>query len=219
MYVKFCNYFGNYAEGEKAVEWDKPTTEQSGVPNFRLFRSLAAILSIVCLVLLAVIVALAIKLQTQTICPEEVDGSVVSVCSRDQCGSLYTQRQVHACSCQECGEGWTEFQGFCFFLSRTRNTWLDSRADCQSKGGDLAVIDQDSIKTFLSQKAKDLYWIGLRRSDTHWTWVDHSAAGPGNWSTKPGQDCVYMDGNAKASRSWKTEDCSSVTYYICQKTR
>lgn len=224
MYIKFCNFLNNYAEGKKVVEFkDQPTTEPKDIPKFRLFRALAAILSIVCLILLAVIVALATKLQTQSVCPAQEDGEldVLSVCSRDQCLSLYPQRQVQACTCHRCGKGWIEFEGSCFFLSRERNTWSDSRTDCQNRGGDLAVVDQDSVKNFLSQAAKDLYWIGLRRSVSGvWAWVDQSAVGKGNWSDQPGQeDCVYMDGDEAVSRSWRTAKCSAVTYYICQKSR
>ncbi|XP_031441136.1 CD209 antigen-like protein A [Clupea harengus] len=134
--------------------------------------------------------------------------------------SVFPQKQrVPTSKCLTCGKGWIEFESFCFFLSRERHTWSESRVDCQNRGGDLAILDQDRVKNFLSQKSKDLYWIGLNRSPSGvWAWVDGSALGKSNWSKEPGQaDCVYMDG--EGDQSWRTSKCSYVSFYICQKNR
>ncbi|XP_062395408.1 CD209 antigen-like protein C isoform X2 [Sardina pilchardus] len=221
MYIKFCN-FGNYAEEKKSSKFgEQPELDLSDFSRFRLFRAVTAILCVICLILLVVIIALAMKLQMQSVCSEEkMDGS--PVCTLQQCQSIYPQRQkVHTSTCQKCGNGWVEFEGFCFLLSRDRLTWSESRGECQRRGAYLAVPDQDRVQNFLSQKSKDLHWIGLSRPRSgEWTWVDDSTLGKSHWSKRPGEeDCVYLNGEDVSTQNWATAKCSAVSYYICQKDR
>ena len=55
--------------------------------------------------------------------------------------------------------GWTCFQRNCFLLVTTGYKWSQARSNCQSLGGDLAVIDtaekQESIKTLLKDNGKN----------------------------------------------------------------
>uniref|UniRef100_A0AAY4AAF8 C-type lectin domain-containing protein n=1 Tax=Denticeps clupeoides TaxID=299321 RepID=A0AAY4AAF8_9TELE len=73
--------------------------------------------------------------------------------------------------CSRCGKDWLDYKGSCYLFSTLRHTWNDSRADCQRKDGDLAVID--SVDKFLTKGGYMMYWIGLKRSSgsAHWSWV------------------------------------------------
>lgn len=220
MYIKFCN-FGNYAEEKKNTEFkDRPGTELNDLTRFRLFRAVSAILSVICLILLVVIIALAMKLQTLSVCPDQLEDwentDLSSICTVERCMATYPQGQVHASKCTRCGRGWVEFESFCFLHSKDRRTWSDSRSECQKRGGDLAVLSQDRVQNFLSQASRELYWIGLSRSHSGvWAWVDNSTLGKRNWSEQPADgDCAYLNGV-----DWAAAKCSSVSYFICQKNR
>ncbi|XP_041963687.1 CD209 antigen-like protein A isoform X1 [Alosa sapidissima] len=210
---------------ETATLAKQPQKHITNFSRFRLFRAVTAILSVICLILLVVIIALAMKLQMQSICPDRLNEGenidVSSVCTLERCLSIYPQRQVHTSTCHKCGKDWVEFEGFCFLLSRERLTWSESRSECRRRGGYLAVPDQDRVQNFLSQVSKSLHWIGLSRSRSGaWLWVDNSTLGKSNWSEQPGEaDCVYLNGEAVPAQSWTTAKCSAVTYYICQKDR
>ena len=58
-----------------------------------------------------------------------------------------------------CPNGWTRFKRRCFLLVTTGYKWPQARTNCQSLGGDLAVMNtaekQEFIKTFLKDNGKN----------------------------------------------------------------
>nr|XP_029134637.1 C-type lectin domain family 4 member M-like [Labrus bergylta] len=87
--------------------------------------------------------------------------------------------------CSRCLPGWTEHASRCFFLSPIQRSWENTRRECFSENGDLAVVlneaDQAFLTTLTYQFVKqnpqvDFYsaWIGLQdmvREGRYW-WVN-----------------------------------------------
>lgn len=44
---------------------------------------------------------------------------------------------------RSCCEGWTKFGTSCYYVSKNQKTWEDSRGECQRKGADLVIINNE----------------------------------------------------------------------------
>ncbi|XP_028835806.1 CD209 antigen-like protein D isoform X2 [Denticeps clupeoides] len=178
-------------------------------------RLVIAFLSLLCLSLLVVVIALVVKLQNRPVCQHFEPNDV---CNQEKCQALYPERSG-AEKCSRCGKDWLDYKGSCYLFSTLRHTWNDSRADCQRKDGDLAVIDSVDVQKFLTKGGYMMYWIGLKRSSgsAHWSWVTGETLKGSYWAgpTTAG-DCAFLDGDLPLS-NWGTSKCSSATFYICQK--
>lgn len=51
--------------------------------------------------------------------------------------------------CRLCGDGWITFGRSCFFLSTFRLKWHQSKQNCTSRGGSLAVIASKEVQVNL----------------------------------------------------------------------
>ncbi|XP_034747474.1 CD209 antigen-like protein E isoform X2 [Etheostoma cragini] len=76
-----------------------------------------------------------------------------------------------------CPDGWTRSGCSCYFKSKEKKKWEDSRDDCQQRGAHLVVINNEEEQKFVIELSKDgESWIGLRCVGTQgaWEWVDGS---------------------------------------------
>ncbi|CAL8299830.1 unnamed protein product [Lota lota] len=86
-----------------------------------------------------------------------------------------------------CPEGWLPFQGSCYMVSQLVADWKASQQSCQGDGGHLAIIhtpeEQGFLWDLLPRGHWNAYWIGL--SDEHteddWKWVDGTPLVGGFW--------------------------------------
>lgn len=237
MYFKFCRYYKadekapGKAETNLTGERNDLSVElkekpDSQILNVRVYRIVCFILSIICLALLLGIIILYVKYPTVSlVCPEQekyVPGQAVGkesplVCSLQQCKAKYPQFKIKEPKCQVCDEGWQGFENVCYYLSQERLNWEDSQKYCQATGGDLAVITNDRVQDFLTQKGNLLYWIGLRYTAQQWTWVTSAVLGKSYWSRDvQGGECGLLVGQYPANHSWTASPCSYVSAYICQ---
>ena len=112
-----------------------------------------------------------------------------------------------------------------FVYVPTARTWSAARADCQSRGGELATIHSAAENTQAAAAANcgsgDCnVWIGL--SDTtqegRFVWADGSASGYRNWAggqpnnDNSNADCAQIRNNGQ----WDDRSCSESKRYICQ---
>ncbi|XP_034531326.1 uncharacterized protein LOC117806483 [Notolabrus celidotus] len=90
-------------------------------------------------------------------------------------------------NCNMCQPGWSFIKSSCYYFSsrhesNSKKNWLDSRADCVSKGGELLVInnleEQQLLSEMLQTQRSGLgewwergYWIGLTDVVNKGTWV------------------------------------------------
>ncbi|XP_062321873.1 natural killer cells antigen CD94 isoform X1 [Osmerus eperlanus] len=197
----------------------------------RVYRALCFLLSLICLVLLFVVIILCVKFPTEAlVCPEReregTEETVVKVeetrqsppmCSLQKCKAQHPQFGTPSSPCQPCAEGWLLFEDSCFFLSRERQSWEDSRKYCSARGGDLAVITNDRVQNFLTKEGNLLYWIGLRYKAEQWTWVTSAALTKSYWGGRaPVGDCGLLLGNKSTNQSWNASPCFYSSAYICQ---
>lgn len=145
-------------------------------------------------------------------------------------------------SCGRCLPGWFLSNTSCYFHARSSSfqlkTWAESRADCISRGADLAVIDNfdeqvnlaDYLpKTLSSQpNANGGIWIGLTdiQSEGTWVWVNNvTLQGRGYWLLgqpndygRLGEDCAALWNTGNPTRtSWFDGSCQRTKEWLCER--
>ncbi|XP_052345203.1 CD209 antigen-like protein E isoform X1 [Oncorhynchus keta] len=231
-----------YAEASPGQPCAKDRPDLQVLGNVGLYRAMCLLLSVICLVLLLVIIILSVKFLSQPqVChgtekgiEAKEKGSVTEkgieakeerfqsteVCSLQTCQAQYFQQQSQVPACHMCDEGWLHFESSCYFLSRDRMNWDESRDECKKRGADLAVITNKTVQTFLTKTGNLMYWIGLRQRTRNWVWVNNTVLGQSYWSGSNRQgDCGLLTGRDPPERSWSSTSCDQYSFYICQRGR
>uniref|UniRef100_A0AAZ3RIB9 C-type lectin domain-containing protein n=1 Tax=Oncorhynchus tshawytscha TaxID=74940 RepID=A0AAZ3RIB9_ONCTS len=218
-----------YAEASPGQPCAKDRPDLQVLGNVGLYRAVCLLLSVICLVLLLVIIILCVKFPSQPqVCHGTEKGieakeerfQSTEVCSLQTCQAQYFQQQSQVPACHMCDEGWLHFESSCYFLSRDRMNWDESRDECKKRGADLAVITNKTVQTFLTKKGNLMYWIGLRQRTRNWVWVNNTALGQSYWSGSNRQgDCGLLTGRDPPERSWSSTSCDQYSFYICQRGR
>ncbi|KAG7335821.1 hypothetical protein KOW79_000514 [Hemibagrus wyckioides] len=124
----------------KGAEKGKMGETKDVYRRVRLYKRISAVFIILSLLLLAVVLALAMKLN---MCPESAE----SKCTCELCQTMYPSlKSIPGCQCCECEEDWEKFENSCYFFSETWLNWQESREECQKQGGDLVVIDNEHVQ-------------------------------------------------------------------------
>ncbi|XP_039476003.1 C-type lectin domain family 4 member G-like [Oreochromis aureus] len=126
--------------------------------------------------------------------------------------------------CNVCQADWLPFQSDCYAINDAKpleqKTWEGAREDCIGKISDLAVVNNETEKSYISEKSWNIqgikgYWIGLRVKGGNWKWVDgrnltNSAWIPG--SPTDGQCAISVQ-----NQGFKSVNCSEKNAWICKK--
>ncbi|CAB1448928.1 unnamed protein product [Pleuronectes platessa] len=174
--------------------------------NPRLYRAGCLFLTMISLVLLLAVIVLSVKLQTGS---KESPGTGED----GRCWNIFPKFQAQKLDEQQCGEGWLLFENTCFYLSTVRLNWSMSKKNCTARKGDLAVISSQSVQTFLTGKANDFFWIGLKHDANRWRWVDTIIGKV----ARPSQGCGLLKGLGTPQKNWISSSCTSKAYFICEK--
>ncbi|KAE8619761.1 hypothetical protein XENTR_v10009962 [Xenopus tropicalis] len=139
---------------------------------------------------------------------------------------VYKLKQLEETSQRSnCDSGWKEFNGSCYYFSKSIMGWNKARALCLKKESDLAVITSENEQDFLYETTQDdRYWIGLSDTDQEgaWVWVDGTDYSTSYKFWKEGEpndhlnneDCAHMWTHGE----WNDVPCSySYCYAICEK--
>ncbi|XP_026516744.1 killer cell lectin-like receptor subfamily B member 1 [Terrapene carolina triunguis] len=120
--------------------------------------------------------------------------------------------------CKLCPTDWQLRGDKCYWVSRGRKTWSESRADCSARDSQLLVIQDPEELEFIKDLTKHshLFWIGLSISSSEkaWIWVDGS---------RLDQSLFQAPGPAENScgavwGKWIHSDaCSSGLHWICRR--
>ncbi|RVE62773.1 hypothetical protein OJAV_G00160960 [Oryzias javanicus] len=106
---------------------------------------------------------------------------------------------------------------YCFFLSTLRQSWYQSQSKCISVCGSLAVITSQEVQTFLTEKGNLVYWIGLKKHESAWQWVNNKTLEKSYWTSMPGDgDCALLKSSDPPEGNWLKSSCQSSAYFICQ---
>ncbi|XP_053481739.1 killer cell lectin-like receptor subfamily B member 1B allele B isoform X4 [Ictalurus furcatus] len=181
-----------------------------------LYKRICAGFIILSSLLLAVIFALAVKLN--------------EVQSSQKCADLSAEVQTmpnyplnQGYRCPACEKGWLKFENSCYFIARTRLTWQQSREDCQTRGGDLAVIDNEGLQKRLTEIRSVLYWIGLHYSEKQqWMWINNTAPTQSYWAHGQPRlnsqgSCALLKAERSQTNNWISNRCGVLSQYICQR--
>ncbi|KAM7400356.1 hypothetical protein PAMA_004850 [Pampus argenteus] len=125
-----------------------------------------------------------------------------------------------------CSSPWIPYNGHCFHLLRTVQTWTNAQRECRKEGGDLVSIrnleDQSFVISQLGYASTDELWIGLNDRSTEglFEWSDHSTVSFTSWefgepdvSTEQ-EDCVLIRGE---NGNWADRWCDDKHGFICMK--
>ncbi|XP_055365517.1 CD209 antigen-like protein D [Betta splendens] len=137
----------------------------------RSCRAAALFLGLLCLLLLAGLVAL-VFLYTRDNSNWEMERVHLQTRLAEE------KHQLNKTLALQSQENWIYFRSSFYYISSTRKPWNESRRDCRQKDADLVIINNDEEQEFV-RRWKTRMWIGL--SDTEkegtWTWVDGSPLG------------------------------------------
>ena len=124
-----------------------------------------------------------------------------------------------------CEDGWSFFNGSCYFTSDTCETWTNASTKCRSMGANLVSVHTQEENVFIQHLHNgDRTWIGLNDIATEgfFTWVDGCPDKFRFWATnqpndlKGNQDCVHTLGIDKGY-TWNDVDCSACHNFTCEK--
>uniref|UniRef100_A0A3B3DHG7 C-type lectin domain-containing protein n=1 Tax=Oryzias melastigma TaxID=30732 RepID=A0A3B3DHG7_ORYME len=101
-----------------------------------------------------------------------------------------SQQASHTGKCP-CPYKWTLHGNYCFFLSTIRLSWEQSQSKCSSVCGSLAVIT--SQENFLTKKGNLIYWIGLKKHQSVWQWVNNKTL----------EKRIFLNACCSSSLSWR----------------
>uniref|UniRef100_G1PIJ4 C-type lectin domain-containing protein n=1 Tax=Myotis lucifugus TaxID=59463 RepID=G1PIJ4_MYOLU len=121
-----------------------------------------------------------------------------------------------------CPIGWLEYEGSCYWFSRSGLTWPQAEKHCQLEDAHLVVVGSWKEQKFLQQHMYPVdTWIGLNDQNGPWTWVDGTDYKTGfqNWSPRQpdnwyhGQeDCAHF----RANGQWNDNLCVMPFHWICE---
>ncbi|KAM9119217.1 killer cell lectin-like receptor subfamily B member 1B allele B isoform 2-T2 [Pangshura tecta] len=121
--------------------------------------------------------------------------------------------------CKLCPMDWQLDGDKCYWVSKERETWSKSRADCSARGSQLLVIQDPKELESLQNltHGPNQFWVGLSvpSPEKAWTWLDGSrldqtqfpVSGPAE-----GNSCGVGKGN-----QIRSDTCSSAFQWICQR--
>ncbi|KAJ8249439.1 hypothetical protein GJAV_G00234910 [Gymnothorax javanicus] len=123
-----------------------------------------------------------------------------------------------------CEEGWTAFEGHCYFHVSRRETWEAAERHCEDRRSHLASIHSQQEQEFITALTQDYQWIGLNDMKVHndFQWTDGSPRRYENWCWKQpdsfhsGEDCVVIIWHENGR--WNDVSCSYQLPFTC-KTR
>ncbi|XP_051576790.1 early activation antigen CD69-like isoform X2 [Myxocyprinus asiaticus] len=192
----------------------------------RVYRIISVVLFVICILLMIVVLVLFVKLNGKQPCEivQDIDRTpLVQECTLKKCHGLHEQQLVadsNQCVCSDCGRDWLQFENSCYFLSQDRLSWQKSREECQRKGGDLAIITNEHVQGYLTEKGKLHYWIGLKRVGTNqWEWINNNVLTVRYWGDNSSSgDCALIATDEPLERNWYADSCRIYSQYICQKS-
>lgn len=114
----------------------------------------------------------------------------------------------------------------CYTFVTTAIDWASARADCVTRGGDLASITTDAENLFVEAAIPDTSWLGGTdaASEGTWLWSNGDAWSYANWNagepnnTNGNENCLTIYGVATGVLGfWNDADCATVYPYVCER--
>uniref|UniRef100_A0A452UGL9 Asialoglycoprotein receptor 2 n=1 Tax=Ursus maritimus TaxID=29073 RepID=A0A452UGL9_URSMA len=157
------------------------------------------------------------------------EGSETPACPRPRGSSPPRAPICGPAGTQCCPVNWLEFEGSCYWFSRSGKTWAEADRYCQLENAHLVVINSREEQKFIVQHTNPYdAWIGLTDSEGAWKWVDGTdyhqsyknwaATQPDDWQGHEvggGEDCAEV----RANGPWNDNLCEQVQRWVCEMRR
>ncbi|KAM7418532.1 hypothetical protein PAMA_015915 [Pampus argenteus] len=176
-------------------------------PGRASFRAVALCLGLLCILLLAGIIAVGLHYRST------LQTNIMSWTERRQ-ATLFELNHF-------CRDWCMSFNDSFYYISTTKKNWEDSRKDCKDRGADLIIVNSKEEQEFIASYAT--HWIGLndREEKGTWKWVDGSVLNStGFWKTgakrRVKNDCVRTYWSQDLN-NWMAASCTDMLNWICEK--
>uniref|UniRef100_A0A8P0TQX4 Asialoglycoprotein receptor 1 n=2 Tax=Canis lupus familiaris TaxID=9615 RepID=A0A8P0TQX4_CANLF len=125
-----------------------------------------------------------------------------------------------------CPVNWLEYEGSCYWFSRSGKSWPEADKYCQLESAHLVVVNSREEQTFVQEHIGSSYtWMGLSDPEGIWKWVDGTDYETNFKNWKPGQpddwhghglgggeDCAHFHPDGK----WNDDACQRSYRWVCE---
>ncbi|XP_075594567.1 C-type lectin domain family 2 member L [Balearica regulorum gibbericeps] len=128
------------------------------------------------------------------------------------------QETPTACAgCQLCPQDWQLHGERCYWLSKERRNWKQSKKGCENQESQLVVLQDNKEKEYIKNitgRGTQPLWIGLISSHEKWRWVDNTTFDTNTFGTLQG-----MDGRCGTLKDTvlEVDTCDGEHKWVCQK--
>ncbi|XP_029784362.1 C-type lectin domain family 10 member A-like isoform X2 [Suricata suricatta] len=139
-----------------------------------------------------------------------------------QVAALHSNGSQSTC----CPINWLEFQGSCYWFSRSVKTWPEAEKHCRLENAHLVVITSREEEIFVQgHTGSSRAWMGLSDPEGVWKWVDGTdyetnfknwePGQPDDWQGHGlggGEDCAQLLPNG----GWNDDVCQRSYRWVCK---
>ncbi|XP_027980843.1 asialoglycoprotein receptor 1 isoform X6 [Eumetopias jubatus] len=142
-----------------------------------------------------------------------------------QMAVLYRNGTARAC----CPVNWLEYEGSCYWFSRSGKSWAEADRYCQLESAHLVVVGSWEEQKFVQHHMGPVNtWMGLTDQSGLWKWVDGTDYETGfkNWRPEQpddwyghglggGEDCAHFTEDGR----WNDDVCQRPYRWVCETAR
>ncbi|VFV21836.1 c-type lectin domain family 10, partial [Lynx pardinus] len=124
-----------------------------------------------------------------------------------------------------CPANWLEFEGSCYWFSRSGKTWPEAEKYCRLENAHLVVVNSREEQNFVQEHIGSLHaWMGLSDAEGAWKWVDGTdyetnfknwrPGQPDDWhghGLGGGEDCAHFHPDG-----WNDDVCQRPYRWVCE---
>jgi len=138
---------------------------------------------------------------------------------------LHGNGSARAC----CPVNWLEYEGSCYWFSRSGKSWAEADRYCQLESAHLVVVGSWEEQKFVQHHMGPVNtWMGLTDQSGLWKWVDGTDYETGfkNWRPEQpddwyghglggGEDCAHFTDDGR----WNDDVCQRPYRWVCETAR
>jgi len=156
---------------------------------------------------------------------ENMNASGFRACVKELYETRYDPLSVsYAVLTDICDPGWSYFNGFCYYTSKTCTNWTTALKKCRQENSVLADVNNNEENVYLQHRHNgEKSWLGLNDISTEgdFIWADRGAGNFTAWAkNQPNnfgeEDCVHALG-VEHNYEWNDVKCNDCHQYTCKK--
>uniref|UniRef100_A0A8C3VQH4 Asialoglycoprotein receptor 1 n=1 Tax=Catagonus wagneri TaxID=51154 RepID=A0A8C3VQH4_9CETA len=128
-----------------------------------------------------------------------------------------------------CPVNWVDYEGSCYWFSRSGKPWPEAEKYCRLENAHLVVVGSREEQKFIQHHVGPVNsWIGLTDQSGPWKWVDGTdyQSGFKNWRPEQpddwyghglggGEDCAHFTEDGR----WNDDVCQRPYRWVCETQR